>query len=64
MSTIEVRVCGTADVEPESHMQVQVPGIGAVAVYHVEGRFYVTDDSRARRCTTSLVVVYIEVTRD
>ena len=45
MSTTEVRVCNAADVEPESHRQVQVPGIGALAVYHVEGRFYVTDDS-------------------
>jgi nitrite reductase/ring-hydroxylating ferredoxin subunit len=45
MSTGEVRVCGVAEVEPGSHMQVRVDGFGALAVYHVEGSFYVTDDS-------------------
>jgi nitrite reductase/ring-hydroxylating ferredoxin subunit len=45
MSGKLVRVCGVADVEPESHTQVRVPGLGALAVYHVEGRFYVTADS-------------------
>jgi nitrite reductase/ring-hydroxylating ferredoxin subunit len=40
-----IRVCGIDEVRPESHMQVRVPGIGALAVYHVEGQFYVTADS-------------------
>jgi nitrite reductase/ring-hydroxylating ferredoxin subunit len=41
----KVRVCDAADVEPESHIQVEVPGLGAVAVYHVEDQYYITDDS-------------------
>ena len=45
MSEREVRVCGIAELDPESHMQVMVPGVGALAVFHVDGRFYVTDDS-------------------
>ena len=45
MNEREVRVCGTADLDPESHMQVMVTGVGALAVYHVDGQFYVTDDS-------------------
>jgi nitrite reductase/ring-hydroxylating ferredoxin subunit len=45
MSKLEVRVCGTAELEPDSHMQVEVTGVGALAVYHVSGRFYVTADS-------------------
>lgn len=45
MSRNEVRVCGVGDLEPGSHMQVRVAGLGALAVYHVDGRFYVTDDS-------------------
>ncbi len=40
-----IRVCAASDVDPESHMQVRVPGVGAVAVYHVGGRFYVTADN-------------------
>jgi nitrite reductase/ring-hydroxylating ferredoxin subunit len=47
MSGKELRVCATRDLAPESHMQVDVPGLGPVAVFHVEGSFYVTDD----RCT-------------
>jgi nitrite reductase/ring-hydroxylating ferredoxin subunit len=45
MSTQIVRLCDAADVEPESHAQVRVEGLGALAVYHVGGQFYVTDDS-------------------
>ena len=45
MTTVEVRVCGTRGFEPDSHMKVQVPGIGVLAVYHVGGSFYVTADS-------------------
>jgi nitrite reductase/ring-hydroxylating ferredoxin subunit len=45
MARLEVRVCGTGELEPGSHMQVQVPEVGALAVYHVAGRFYVTADS-------------------
>jgi nitrite reductase/ring-hydroxylating ferredoxin subunit len=44
MSTTEIRLCATADLEAGSHMQVQVPGVGPLAVYHVEDRFYVTAD--------------------
>jgi p-cumate 2,3-dioxygenase ferredoxin component len=40
-----IRVCGVDEVDSESHMQVRVPGLGALAVYHVEGRFYVTADT-------------------
>lgn len=39
------RVCAVADVPDDSHMRVDVPGIGAVAVYHVNSRFYVTADA-------------------
>lgn len=45
MSTKVFRVCSTKDVEPESHAQVRVAGLGAVAVYHVDGEFFVTADS-------------------
>ena len=45
MSGGSIRVCGTGDLEPGTHMQVRVPGVGALAVYHVEGKFYVTADS-------------------
>jgi p-cumate 2,3-dioxygenase ferredoxin component len=45
MSNKTIRVCGVVDVEPESHRQVTVPEIGALAVYHVGGRFYVTADA-------------------
>ena len=47
MSEHEVRVCNVSDLQPESHMQVIVPGVGTLAVYRVDGRIYVTDD----RCT-------------
>lgn len=40
-----IRVCGTSDVAEETHRQVHVPGMGALTVYHVSGRFYVTADS-------------------
>ncbi len=40
-----IRVCAVSDVDPDSHCQVRVPGLGAVAVYHVDGEFYVTADS-------------------
>jgi nitrite reductase/ring-hydroxylating ferredoxin subunit len=39
------RVCAVADVADSSHMRVDIPGIGAVAVYNVESQFYVTDDA-------------------
>ena len=45
MTIVEVRVCGTRELEPDSHMQVQVPGVGVLAVYYVAGSFYVTADS-------------------
>ena len=45
MSQCDVRICSTTDVEPESHLQMRVRGIGTFAVYNVGGKFYVTDDS-------------------
>jgi len=45
MSAKRVKVCATAAVSPGTHLQVRVPELGAVAVYHVEGRFYVTADA-------------------
>lgn len=40
-----IRVCGLDELDPDSHMQVRVPELGAVAVYNVDGHFYVTADS-------------------
>src|SRR3984957_18322712 len=40
-----VRVCSTSEVEPESHTQVRIPGLGALAVYHVDGEFFVTEET-------------------
>jgi nitrite reductase/ring-hydroxylating ferredoxin subunit len=45
MSLKLIRICGVDEVAPESHMQVRVPELGAVAVYHVAGSFYVTADA-------------------
>lgn len=45
MSTQIVRVCSTADIEPESHAQVRLAGIAPLAVYRVDGGFFVTDDT-------------------
>lgn len=40
-----IRVCSVSDIDPETHAQISVPGLGNVAVYNVQGRFYVTADS-------------------
>jgi nitrite reductase/ring-hydroxylating ferredoxin subunit len=40
-----IKVCDASDVEPDSHTQVRVEGLGPLAVYHVDGEFYVTDDT-------------------
>src|SRR5260221_12715972 len=45
MGTKAVRVCSTSVVEPETHTQVRLPGLGALAVYHVDGEFSVTTDT-------------------
>jgi nitrite reductase/ring-hydroxylating ferredoxin subunit len=45
MSAKLIRVCAVGDVEPETQIQVRVANLGALAVYHVEGKFYVTADS-------------------
>jgi nitrite reductase/ring-hydroxylating ferredoxin subunit len=45
MNSKLVRVCGVGDVAAESHAQINVPQIGALAVYHVKGNFYVTADA-------------------
>jgi p-cumate 2,3-dioxygenase ferredoxin component len=45
MSTKSFKVCDAADIQAGTHSQVRVPGLGAVAVYHVEGEFFVTADS-------------------
>lgn len=45
MATRTIKVCNAADLEPESHMQARVEGLGPLAVYHVDGEFYVTDDT-------------------
>ena len=37
------RVCGKADVEPDSVKAFEV-GDRRLAVYHIDGKFYVTDD--------------------
>lgn len=45
MSGKLIRICEVAAVDPGTHMQFRVPELGAVAVYHVEGEFYVTADA-------------------
>jgi nitrite reductase/ring-hydroxylating ferredoxin subunit len=40
-----VRVCAVDEVEPESQMRFDVSELGALAVYHVAGQFFVTADS-------------------
>jgi nitrite reductase/ring-hydroxylating ferredoxin subunit len=40
-----IRICDQASISPGTHMQVRVPELGAVAVYHVDGKFYVTADA-------------------
>lgn len=45
MGTKIIKVCDASDIEPDSHTQVRVGGLGALAVYHVDGEFYVTDDT-------------------
>ena len=45
MSGHDVRLCRTSELDPGSHMQVRVEGIGVFAVYHVDDQFFVTDDS-------------------
>ena len=73
MSPKLVRVCGVDELDSDSHMQVRVPDLGALAVYHVDGRFYVTADScthmqasarrggRARRARHSVLVAQREI---
>jgi ethylbenzene dioxygenase ferredoxin subunit len=39
----EVRVCSTAEVEPNSAKAVEISG-NPLAVYNIDGTFYVTDD--------------------
>jgi nitrite reductase/ring-hydroxylating ferredoxin subunit len=43
--TRRIRICEAAEVEPETHLQMRVPELGVVAVYHVGGEFFVTADS-------------------
>ena len=45
MSPRLTRVCGVDDVDAGTHIQVRVPDLGALAVYHVDGEFYVTADA-------------------
>jgi len=40
-----IKICDVGAVAPGTHMQVRVPELGALAVYHVEGQFYVTADA-------------------
>ncbi|HVX22786.1 MAG TPA: non-heme iron oxygenase ferredoxin subunit [Acidimicrobiales bacterium] len=43
------RLCGVDEVAPGRMAQVQVDGVGCLAVYNIDGRFYATDDG----CTHS-----------
>jgi nitrite reductase/ring-hydroxylating ferredoxin subunit len=43
MAESVVRVCGKADIEPDSVKAFEV-GDRRLAVYHIDGSFYVTDD--------------------
>ncbi len=40
-----VRICKTADVPPGSVTRADPPGFPPLAVFNVEGSFYVTDDT-------------------
>ena len=40
-----IRVCEASSVDEDSQIQVDVPDLGTLAVYHVDGKFYVTADS-------------------
>ncbi|RJG08263.1 non-heme iron oxygenase ferredoxin subunit [Massilia cavernae] len=42
---MEVKLCATGDVEEASMIQISLPGRLPVAVYRVEGEFFVTDDT-------------------
>lgn len=42
--TRSVAVCKVDDVPPDDVRSFQVEGLPAVAVFNIEGRFYVTDD--------------------
>jgi nitrite reductase/ring-hydroxylating ferredoxin subunit len=42
---MKVRLCATDALDEDSMCQVALPGRLPVAVYRVEGRFYVTDDT-------------------
>jgi nitrite reductase/ring-hydroxylating ferredoxin subunit len=39
-----IRLCRTADVPPGNALAIEIPGQEPVAVYNVDGTFYVTDD--------------------
>jgi nitrite reductase/ring-hydroxylating ferredoxin subunit len=45
MSANLIRICSVDDVESGSHAQFRVSGLEPVAVYHVEGKFYVSADA-------------------
>jgi nitrite reductase/ring-hydroxylating ferredoxin subunit len=45
LSASLIRICAVAEVDPGTHAQFRVAELGAVAVYHVDGQFYVTDDA-------------------
>lgn len=46
----EMLICKTSDLEPGSVMRVEQGDQGGLAVYNIDGTFYVTDD----RCTHGL----------
>ena len=54
-----LRLCSTSEIAPGNVIRVEVKGLPALAVYNVEGTFYVTDDL----CThgkASLAEGYVE----
>ena len=45
MSAELLRVCGVEEVAPGGQLQVRVPEVGTLAVWHVDDQFYVTADA-------------------
>lgn len=41
----KIPVCIATEIAPGSHRQVDVPDLGAVAVYHVGDQYFITEDS-------------------
>ncbi|MFT8242966.1 non-heme iron oxygenase ferredoxin subunit [Roseomonas sp. BN140053] len=39
-----IRLCGSGDVEPDGVIAVEAPGLPTLAVFNLDGEFFVTDD--------------------